>query len=379
MTLLLIYIALALGISFLCSVAEAVLLSVTSAYTSVLNQAGKRSGRLLSALKQNIDRPLAAILTLNTIAHTAGAAGAGAQATHVFGNAYLGVFSAVLTLLILVFSEIIPKTLGAFYWRALAPATAYGLHYLIYLLYPFIIMSEQITRLITRGDAQASGFDRHELTVMADLSSQEGHLDERETGIMKNLLMLRQTPIKDAMTPRTVLFSAAGEQSVTEFFDGHRTIPFSRIPVYRNDPDDITGVVLLNELLLARARDEGDQPLKQYRREIPALLDSMPLTQALEEFLREQTHMILVVTEYGSVVGVITLEDVLETLLGLEIVDEKDKTRNMQELARRRWRRQARKMGINPEASTDEGEEEPPEEPEPGAEKPERRDNHPSR
>lgn len=350
MTLLLLYIALALGVSFLCSVAEAVLLSVTSAYTSVLEQKGRRSGILLARLKRDIDRPLAAILTLNTIAHTVGAAGAGAQATAVFGSAYLGLFSAVLTFLILVLSEIVPKTLGAHYWRALAPGTAWGLHYLIGLLSPFIRLSELITRLITRGERGGSGFDRHELTVMADLSSQDGHLDERESGIMKNLLLLRQTAIRDAMTPRTVLFSAPQAQTVEEFLNSHRTVPFSRIPIYREDPDDITGVVLLNDLLLARARGEAEHPLEEFRRELPVLLDSMPLTQALEEFLRRQMHMILAVTEYGSVVGLITLEDVLETLLGREIVDEKDKTRDMRELARRRWRRQARRLGVEPDS-----------------------------
>ncbi len=182
---------------------------------------------------------------------------------------------------------------------------------------------------------------------MADLSSEEGHLDERESGILKNLLLLRHTPIKDAMTPRTVLFSASEEQTIHAFLASHHSVPFSRIPVYEGDPDNINGIVLLDDLLLAEARGEGDKPLKQHRRAIPALLDSMPLTQALEEFLREQTHFILVVTEYGSVVGIITLEDVLETLLGLEIVDEKDKTRDMQELARRHWRRQAARMGVS--------------------------------
>ena len=359
MTLLLIYVLVALAISFLCSVAEAVLLSSSPAYTSRLNREGKRSGQLLSELKENIDRPLAAILTLNTIAHTAGAAGAGAQSTAVFGSAYLGVFSAVLTLLILILSEIVPKTIGAFYWRSLAPVTAYALHYLIKVLYPFIKMSEFITRLITRGRTQPAGFDRDELTVMADLSSEEGHLDEQESRMMKNVLLLRHTPIKEAMTPRTVLFTAPEDSTIAEFFESHRSVPFSRIPVYCEDQDNVTGVVLLNELLIAQARGELDAPLKHFRRNIPALLDNMPLAQALEEFLREQTHIILVVTEYGSVVGIITLEDVLETLLGLEIVDEKDKTRDMQELARRRWRRQAKRLGVQvaeAEEATDEEE-----------------------
>lgn len=345
MTLLIIYVLLALGVSFICSIAEAVLLSVTSGYAMLLQQEGRRSGALLQELKAKIDRPLAAILTLNTIAHTVGAAGAGAQATAVFGSASLGLFSAVLTLLILVLSEIIPKTLGAHFWRSLAPPTAYLLRYLIVGLYPFIKMSEYITRFIARRGPHASGFDREEFSAMADLSTQEGQLDERESDILKNLMVLRQTPIKAAMTPRVVLFSSADSVTVNDFCQAHPQVPFSRIPVYGEDPDQIDGIVLLNDILLAQARGEGDKTLREFRRKIPALLDSMTLSQALEEFLREKTHMILVVTEYGSVVGVITLEDVLESLLGLEIVDEKDKTRDMQELARRHWQRQAKKMG----------------------------------
>ncbi|HEY7883648.1 MAG TPA: hemolysin family protein [Cellvibrionaceae bacterium] len=345
MTLLITYVLLALGVSFLCSIAEAVLLSVTRGYAMVLEQEGKRSGVLLQQLKTHIDKPLAAILTLNTIAHTVGATGAGAQATVVFGSAYIGIFSAVLTLLILIFSEIIPKTLGAHYWRALAPVTAYLLRYLIVGLYPLIKASELITRCITRTGPHYSGFDRSEFSAMADLSSEEGHLDERESSILKNLMVLRQTPVKVAMTPRVVLFSSADDVTVSAFCESHPQVPFSRIPIYNEDPDKIDGIVLLNDILQAQVRGEGERSLRELRRKIPALLDSMTLTQALEEFLREKTHMILVVTEYGSVVGIITLEDVLETLLGLEIVDEKDKTRDMQELARRHWRRQSKKLG----------------------------------
>lgn len=355
MTLLIIYVLLALGVSFLCSIAEAVLLSVTGAHASVLERDGKPSGALLHKLKSEIDRPLAAILTLNTVAHTVGAAGAGAQATVVFGSSALGIFSAILTFLILVFSEIIPKTLGAHYWRPLAPATAYSLKYLIILLQPFIKLSEAITRLLTRSGPHYAGFDRSEFTAMAELSSREGHLDDRESDILKNLMKLRLTLIKEVMTPRVVLFSAEQSQSAREFLDAHRQVPFSRIPIYEEDPDQINGIVLLNDLLLAQARGEGDKPLKAFHRRIPALLDTMSLNDALEEFLREHTHIILVVTEYGSVVGVVTLEDVLETLLGLEIVDEKDKTRDMQELARRHWRRQARRLGLEENAAQEDG------------------------
>lgn len=347
MTLLFVYVLLALGVSFLCSIFEAVLLSVSPGYIELLEEEAPSTQARLKHLKANIDRPLSAILTLNTIAHTVGAAGAGAQAAQVFGSAYIGLFSAVLTLLILVLSEIIPKTLGAYYWRALAPATALALVFMVKALYPFVLMADLITRKIAPDVPQPTGFDRREFSAMAELSFREGQIDPRESNILKNLMNFHARPIREAMTPRTVLFAAEEATSVKAFFERHEQIPFSRIPVYREDAEKINGIVLLNDLLLAQARGEGEKKLGEFRREIPALLDAMSLDHALEEFLRAHTHMMLVVTEYGSVVGIITLEDVLETLLGQDIIDEKDKTHNMQKLARKRWRRQVRHKGLD--------------------------------
>ena len=348
MILLISYVVVALGFSFLCSIAEAVLLSITSAHIALLENEKKPSGLLLRALKDDINKPLAAILTLNTIAHTIGAAGAGAQAAAVFGSGYVGLASAVLTLLILVFSEIIPKTLGAHYWKQLAPATAYVLKYLIIVLYPFVKLSEWLTGGLSHGPT-LSGFSREEFAVMADLSSKEGQLAEQESHILKNLLLLRETRVTDAMTPRTVMFSLSQLVTVEEFFHKYDQVPFSRIPIYDDERENITGFVFRSDLLLAKARGNDSSMLSNYRRDITAVPGAMSLSQVFNELLKLRVHMMLVVDEYGGVSGIITLEDVLETLLGMEIVDEKDDTVDMQKEARRLWRRRAGKMGLKME------------------------------
>ncbi len=346
MLLLLLYVFIALGFSFLCSIAEAVILSVTNAYIALLEQQGKASGDMLRKLKDDINKPLAAILTLNTIAHTVGAVGAGAQAAQVFGNAYVGAASAVLTLLILIFSEIIPKTLGAHYWRQLAPATAYCLKGLILVLYPFVKLSEMLTGGLTEGPA-LKGFNRKEFAVMAELSAEEGQLAQQELTTLKNLLLLHDTRVTDAMTPRTVVFSLSEKTTVETYFHRDDQVRFSRIPVYRDNPDNIVGFVLRNDLLLAQARGNSENTVSNYCRDIAALLNTVSLTQAFNEMLRQRAQIMLVVDEYGTVQGIITLEDILETLLGLEIVDEGDKSVDMRKLARNLWKRRARKLGLN--------------------------------
>ena len=348
MLLLIVYVLIALLFSFLCSVAEAVLLSVSEPYIALLEQQEKRSGPLLRRLKNNVNQPLAAILTLNTVAHTVGAAGAGAQAAIVFGNAYLGVASAVLTLLILVFSEIIPKTLGAVYWRQLAPLTAFSLKWLVWLLYPFVKMAEWMTQGLQHGE-QAEGEGRRELLAMAQLTASRGHIEAKESRIVENMLRFEHTRVRDVMTPRLVVFSLDQTLTVKEYFYQYGQSRFTRIPVYSEDAEQIEGFVLRSDLLLAQARGNGERALSEYRRDLPTLLDSMSLSQAMDEFLRERTHIILVMNEYGSMQGIITLEDLVETLLGLEIVDEGDKTVDMQKLARQLWHRRAKSMGIDME------------------------------
>ena len=344
MTLLIIYVSIALLFSFLCSIAEAVLLSVTTAHITVLEQEGKHAGVLLRELKADINKPLAAILTLNTIAHTVGAVGAGAQASIVFGSAWVGVVSAVLTLMILVLSEIIPKTLGATYWRALAGATAHSLKVLVWVLYPFVVLSELLTRGLSRGEIE--GFSREEFAAMADLGKLEGQLEERESRILKNIFRLHETQVTDAMTPRPVVFSLPETLTVADYFDSHYDSRFSRIPVYTDNPEHLTGFVLKDDLLLAHARNNGDNTLQTYRRELTALPDTTSLSDAFEEVLHRRAHIMMIVDEYGGMEGIITMEDILETLLGLEIMDESDKTADMQQYARRLWKKRAADMGI---------------------------------
>jgi len=346
MTLLIIYVTFALLISFLCSIAEAVLLSVTTAHVSVLEQEGDTSGPLLRELKSDINKPLAAILTLNTIAHTVGAVGAGAQAVVVFGSNWVGLISAILTLMILVFSEIIPKTLGATYWRALAGVTAHGLKFLIRILYPFVMLSELLTRGIS-PDRKVEGFNRKEFAAMAELGEQEGQLEERESRILKNIFLLDETLVTDVMTPRPVVFSLPETLTVNEYFEKHYDSRFSRIPVYAEDDEMFTGFVLKDDLLLAQARNNTVSTLSTYRRDLHTLSDKSSLSDAFDEVLHQRAHIMVIVDEYGGMEGIITMEDILETLLGFEIIDESDKTADMQEYARRMWKKRAQAMGIS--------------------------------
>ena len=345
MLLLIIFIVIALFFSFLCSIAEAVILSVTPAHIAVLQQQGKPSGHMLARLKGKINEPLSAILTLNTIAHTIGAAGAGSQATLIFGEAYLGIISAILTLLILIFSEIIPKTLGAHYWKQLAPLTGYSLHWLIIVLYPFVKLSEKMTRGFSQ-EQTLTGFSRSEFAAMAQMSAKEGRLVPYESRVLQNILLLKKLRVKDAMTPRTVLFALPNSLNVAEFYYKCCHQRFSRIPVYQGERDNMIGYVLRSDILLGQTRGNGATAIKDYIRQMPTILMSMSLAQAFDEFNHHKSHIILVVDEYGSVLGILTLEDLMETILGIEIVDEGDKDEDMQQLARRLWRKRAKKMGL---------------------------------
>jgi CBS domain containing-hemolysin-like protein len=345
MTLLVLYILIALLFSFLCSIAEAVLLSVTKAHITLLQKEGRTAGFILDHLKSDINKPLSAILTLNTFAHTIGAVGAGAQAAILFGNHWVGMFSGLLTLAILVFSEIIPKTLGATYWRGLASVTAYSLKYLVWLLYPFVLLSEFLTRLIG-VENEVEGFSRDEFAAMADLGEQEGQLHARESLILKNLFLLRKTCVTDAMTPRIVVFSLPESVTVGEYYDNHFDSRFSRIPVYKNDRERLTGFVLKDDLMLAHARGNTDKTLDNYRRELAAIPPDMPLSEAFELVLDRRAHIMMIVDEFGGMEGIITMEDIIETLLGLEIMDESDRHEDMQQYAKRMWRKRAMEMGI---------------------------------
>jgi CBS domain containing-hemolysin-like protein len=352
--LLLLYVLLALVFSFLCSISEAVILTVTPPFIEGLKDDKPRLSKRLWELKvDNLDRSLAAILTLNTIAHTVGALGAGAKATVVFGNAYFGLFSAAMTLMILFLSEIIPKTLGAVYWRNLAGTTAIFVQNLIWAMYPLILISELLTKWLARGD-KAHSFSRDEFIAMANMGEQAGQLKEDESRIIRNLFMLDKVTAEDIMTPRPVIEALQEDMTVAQASERTVEVPFSRLPIFGENRDDITGFVLKDDILLCHAQGQSDVTLAQLQREIPSVPEDMPLRKLLE-FLLEQrrSHIALVVDEYGGTEGLVTLEDAVETLLGMEIVDEVDENVDMQVLARNRWKKRAREMGINPDQALD--------------------------
>ena len=341
------YACLALIFSFLCSVAEAVLLSVSPSYIVHLEQQGKKSATRLKKVKTDIDRSLAAILTLNTIAHTVGAGGAGAEAAAYFGDRYVGIAMAVLTLLILFLSEIVPKTLGAVFWRSLAGPTAWFIQVLIWALYPFIWVSERLTRLIT-GGKQVHVFSREEFAAMAEIGAQSGHLDDSESRILKNLFRFPELRVEDIMTPRTVVFAMQQDLTVSEALEKHPEIPFSRIPVFGETRDEITGFVLKTDLLIAQLEGHGDQPLRELKRELGFVIKTSSVETVADELLGKRAHLLAVFGEHGGLAGVVSLEDVVETLIGIEIVDEADKIDDMRLLAREKWEERMQRLGLDP-------------------------------
>lgn len=333
MTLLIFYISLALGVSFLCSILEAVLLSITPAFMAQTLHSNPDLGKRLQALKSDIDRPLAAILSLNTIAHTIGAAGAGAQATVVFGDKWIGAFSGVLTLLILVLSEIIPKTLGAVYWRQLTSTVSRTLPALIWLLWPLVELSKILTKWLARGKKDGK-LNRDEIAALAQLGSQQGIFSESEGRILNNLFRLRSVEAKDIMTPRTVMFSLPQTQTVEEVLKNHEEIAFTRIPIYADQKEEVTGYIHKDDLLQKAARDQDNVTLSELSRKLSFVSQDMRLLDLFESLSSNSEHIALVEDAYGGVAGIVTLEDIIETLLGLEIVDEYDNVADMQEWAR---------------------------------------------
>lgn len=347
--LLMVYIVSAIGFSFLCSVAEAVLLSITPSYIEGQKEKAPKYAARLKRLKQdNIDQSLAAILTLNTIAHTAGAIGAGAKATAVFGSAWFGFFSACMTMAILFLSEIVPKTIGAIYWPKLVVPTMYFVQGLIVILYPIVWISEKLTKLIAHGK-EIQHFNRDEFIAMAELGKEGGHINDRESRILGNLFRYGSVKVMDVMTPRIVAFVPSEEKTVSEVFELIKNKPFSRLPVYKSGFDDITGFVLRDDILLSKASDRHGETLKSLRRDITAVPEKVSLPMLLDSFLNERQHIALVVDEYGRSKGIVTLEDLVETLLGVEIMDEMDSVENMRVLARKMWAVRAKALGIDVE------------------------------
>ena len=345
MALLIFFVALAICISFLCSILEAVILSVTPSYMALMEVDKPALASKLKELKDDVDRPLAAILSLNTIAHTVGAAGAGAQAAIVFGDAALGVFSAVLTLLILVLSEIIPKTIGASYWKALVPIVVRTLPILIISLWPLVKMAEFLTRIISRGKT-ADVISGAELAALAKVGARDGGLGDQESKIIQNLFRFKELTVFDIMTPRTVVFALPQDETIGNAVKRLEDMRFSRIPIYENTIDQVTGFVLKTDILVKAVADDDDSVLSDIRRDLSHVEVSMHLHALFEHLLHNDRHMALVVDDFGGTAGVVTLEDVVETLLGLEIVDEADTIEDLQALARQRWHERALRLGL---------------------------------
>ena len=344
--LLLAIVFLALGFSFLCSVAEAVLLSITPSYIESLRDNNPGRADMLRTLRlEKVDQSLAAILTLNTIAHTVGAIVAGAQALVVFGSAWIGLFSAVMTLLILFLSEIVPKTIGAVYWQTFVGLTAQFVNVLIKVLFPLVWLSNGLTKLISRGK-KVHVFSRDEFIAMAGIGERSGHLEEHESRIIRNIFRFGSVNITAVMTPRTVMSALRQDMTISESLPFVVKTPFSRLPVYGADLDDITGIVLKDEVLISMSQGRCDGSLASLKRQILSVPDSLCLSDLLEFFLDKRQHLAIVLDEYGGTRGLVTLEDVVETLFGMEIMDEMDSVADMQALARQQWEKRARGLGV---------------------------------
>ncbi len=331
---LIIAVGLAISISALCSIFEAVLYSIPLSQIEVLSRSGKLSGRILKKLKKDIHQPIISILTLNTIANTMGAAVAGASAAIVFGDKHLGLFSIVFTLAILIFSEIMPKTAGVAYYGKLAPWIALPLYGLVKLMTPITWFIQVLTRLIF-GHGSEALVSAEEVEAMAGMSRKTGAIDPQQEKVIRNILSLKNKVIRKAMTPRTVTFTMHDQLTVDEAIkskaDWHL---HSRVPVYDKDPDDIVGIVLRKDVLLSSAEGKGQRPLSALMHPVHFVPEAAPLNTTLHEFFERRRHLFVVVDEYGSFTGVISLEDILEEIMGQEIRDESDPAKSMRELAR---------------------------------------------
>lgn len=336
MGLILLYFLGALSLSFLCSVLEAVLLSTPMSYISMRENQGSKTATLMKQYKNNVDRPVGAILSLNTIAHTIGSAGVGAESIKIFGEQYFGLISAILTLLILVLSEIIPKTIGASYWRSLAMPSTRIIRVLILITYPLVLLSELITKVFTPRGNQAS-MSREEVSAMVDVGTTEGIFRESESKLIKSCIALSGVKARQIMTPSIVVESACQDLTVKDF-QAKQSWSSSRIPVYAGDKDYITGYVLKDAVLKLLSEDQFHVKLSDLKRPILTFREEESVFQIWEKMLEKREHISVIIDEYGGLRGLVTMEDIIETMTGVEIVDEDDVAVDMQALAKEKSR-----------------------------------------
>lgn len=355
MTLLVGFFLLSISFSFLCSILEAVLLSVTPSYIKRKEQEGDSISPLLSELKRDIDRPLSAILTLNTIAHTVGAIGVGAQAGKLFGSksmdlwglhvSFESIVAVLMTLGILFLSEIIPKTIGANNWKSLAPITARTLKGLMWILHPFVWISNLITRTL-KTDKKESVLSKKDFAAMVELANEGGGINNEDMELIKNVLRFDDLKVEDVMTPRTVIMMADENLPLQSYYDDKMAKTFSRIPLYSEDKDHVTGILLKDDLLHEILKGNGDKKLKDIRHEAIFIQDGQSLRDAFKLIHDKNKHLALINDQYGGIMGLVTMEDIFETLFGLEIMDESDNIEDLQKFARQKWEERAKKIGF---------------------------------
>ncbi|MCM1311441.1 MAG: hemolysin family protein [Bacteroides sp.] len=344
MELIATYMFLALAISAMCSVLEATLLSTPMSFVTTLETQGAKGAQRLKNLKQNIDRPISAILVVNTIANTVGASLVGSQAAQEFNSTGVGIVSAIFTLLILIFSEIVPKTIGSCYWRKLAIPASGVIRTLIVITYPLVFLIERLTHLISSGSNQVS-VSREEVSAMVTVGAEEGVLQKKENKMIQNLLKLDEITAHQIMTPSVVVAMADSSMNLRDFYKTEEYNKYSRIPIYDEDNSDyITGYVLRQTILERLAEDKFNIHLKDLARPILSFPESEPVANIWEKLLEKKEHISIIIDEYGSLRGIVTMEDVIETMLGFEIVDEKDEVVDMQEYAKAQWKRIQKKQ-----------------------------------
>jgi magnesium and cobalt exporter, CNNM family len=340
MTLLLLYLAIAIGVSFMCSILEAVLLSITPSYIEKLQSDKPIIASKLTQVKDRLDESLSSILILNTFAHTMGAAGVGSQALQIFGQEWETLIAIMLTLAILYFSEIIPKTLGATFWRQLSGPSAYIISWLVILVYPLVWVATRLTRLFSKG--QENEITREEIIALASLSHKDGTLFSQENEYLSNVLRFRDIKTEQILTPRSVVHMLSDALTVSQALDEPKTRQFTRMPVVGKDIDDIKGKVIRAELFEAERNGQGDSNIMDFTKPLFRVSEKLPVHQLMDLFIKQKAHLFLVEDEFGQTAGIVTLEDAIETLLGREIVDETDIVEDMQALAKSKYRERLR-------------------------------------